>query len=630
MCGIVGVVGREPAAPFLLDGLRRLEYRGYDSAGIAVIAPNGTLHLHRAAGKLQNLVALVTGREPHGAVGIGHTRWATHGRPSDENAHPHTDCTGRICVVHNGIIENFATLRDQLQARGHTFRSETDTEVLAHLIEEELARLAACPPASLPVTAADGRQVEGDGGRLRVAVHEALLRVQGAYALAAISLDEPHLLVGAARHAPLVVGIGDDANYLASDIPALLPRTRLVIRLREGELVALDRDRVLLYDETGRAVERLPTYVEWDQSAAEKAGYPHFTLKEIHEQPEALRRALAGRLTDGRAYLAELDGLDLSRVTRVYLVGCGTSHYAGMVAKYAWEQWLRLPVECIIGSEMRYAPPPLDEHALVIAISQSGETADTRAAAEWAARAGARTLALTNVVGSSLTQTVEASVYLYVGPEIGVVSTKAFTGQLAVLYAMGLDLAARRGTLPPEQLQELAAALAAMPERVAACLARPEPVQRIAAACVNVDHLLFIGRGVGYPTALEGALKLKEVSYIHAEGYPAGELKHGPIALVEPGKLLIALATASATYDKVLSNLEEVKARGARVVAIATEGDTAIQRHADHVLYVPAAPELLSPIVNVVPMQLLAYYAAVERGCDVDQPRNLAKSVTVE
>ena len=625
MCGIVGVVGRAPAVPFLLDGLRRLEYRGYDSAGIAVVAPNGALHLHRAAGKLQNLVALVAGREPQGSVGIGHTRWATHGRPSDENAHPHTDCTGRICVVHNGIIENFAQLRDHLRARGHTFRSETDTEVLAHLIEEELARLAGAPPVGT-----DGAAGLPEGGQLRVAVQEALLRVQGAYALAAISLDDPHLLVGAARHAPLVVGIGEDAHYLASDIPALLPRTRLVIRLRDGELVALDRDRVWLYDAAGRLVERRPTYIEWDQSAAEKAGYPHFTLKEIHEQPEALRRALAGRLVAGRAQVAELDALDLSRLTRIYLVGCGTSYYAGLVAKYAWERWLRLPVECVIGSEMRYAPPPLDERTLVLAISQSGETADTRAAAEWAARAGARTLALTNVVGSSLTQTVEASIYLYVGPEIGVVSTKAFTGQLAVLYAMGLDLAARRGTLPPETLRELAAELAAMPERVAACLARPEAVQRIAAACVGVDHLLFIGRGVGYPTALEGALKLKEVSYIHAEGYPAGELKHGPIALVEPGKLLIAVATASATYDKVLSNLEEVKARGARVVAIATEGDTTIQRHADHVLYVPAAPELLSPIVNVVPMQLLAYYAAVERGCDVDQPRNLAKSVTVE
>ncbi|HZU04850.1 MAG TPA: glutamine--fructose-6-phosphate transaminase (isomerizing) [Chloroflexota bacterium] len=617
MCGIVGYVGRGAAAPFLLDGLRRLEYRGYDSAGIAVITPARELSVHRAVGKLENLVRLLDGREPAGQVGIGHTRWATHGRPSDENAHPHTDCTGRICVVHNGIIENYLTLRAHLEARGHRFRSQTDTEVLAHLIEDELAGL-------------DGYTADARSCRLRVAVRGALGRVQGAYAIAVLSLDEPAVLVGACRHAPLVVGLGTDGNYLASDIPALLPRTRDVVRLREGELVALDAQQLVIYDEQDRLVSRAPTRVEWDQAAAEKAGYPHFVLKEIHEQPEAVRAALAGRVRRDCAYLPELEALDLERVERIYLVACGSSNYACMIAKYAWEEWLRLPVETVIASEFRYAPPPLDERTLFVAVSQSGETADTLAAAEWARASGAQTVAVANVVDSSLTQIAAASVYLQVGPEIGVVATKTFTGQLAVLYTMGLYLAGRRGTLPADRRRELLAALEAMPGLIARALADPAPLQRIAAACVHVDHLLFIGRGVGYPTALEGALKLKEISYIHAEGYPAGELKHGPIALVEPGMLMLVLATRSRTYDKVVANVQEVKARQARVIAIATEGDAEIARHADEVIYVPATPELLSPMVNVVPMQLLAYYVAVERGCDVDQPRNLAKSVTVE
>jgi glutamine---fructose-6-phosphate transaminase (isomerizing) len=617
MCGIVGYTGQGSAAPFLLEGLRRLEYRGYDSAGIAVITPNRELVVQRATGKLENLVALLDGCEPAGHVGIGHTRWATHGRPSDENAHPHTDCAARICVVHNGIIENFLTLRAQLADKGHAFRSDTDTEVLAHLIEDELAALDGSSNGEVPC-------------RLRLAVRRALDRVQGAYAIAVVSLDEPWVVVGACQHAPLVVGLGEHGNYLASDVPALLQETREVIRLREGELVVLNVDRVDLYDETGRPVRRAPSSIAWDQTAAEKSGYPHFVLKEIHDQPESVRAALAGRVQDGETCLPELDGLVLDAFQRVYLVACGTSNYACMVAKYAWEEWLGLPVETAVASEFRYAPPPLDDRVLFVAVSQSGETADTLAAAECATAAGAYTIAVTNVVDSALTQRMRSVVYLQVGPEIGVVATKTFTGQLAVLYTIGLHLAAQRSRLAAADRRMLLDALTAMPERIQAALACPAPAQRIAAACVNVDHLLFIGRGVGYPTALEGALKLKEISYIHAEGYPAGELKHGPIALVEPGMLMLALATQSRTYDKVVGNVQEVKARDARVVAIATEGDREIAEHADDVIYVPAAPELLSPMINVVPMQLFSYYVAVERGCDVDQPRNLAKSVTVE
>jgi len=613
----VGYTGQEIAVDFLLDGLRRLEYRGYDSAGVAVVTPRGELAVYRTAGKLANLVQVLDGQTVEGQVGIGHTRWATHGRPSDENAHPHSDCHQRICVVHNGIVENFASLQVQLLDRGHRFSSQTDTEVLAHLVEDELESLESAGNGAFP-------------SRLRLAVRQALDRVQGTYAIVVLSLDEPSVLIGACRHAPLVVGVGPDGNYLASDIPALLHRTRDVVRLRDGELVAVDGKRIVIYDEAGRVVARPPTRVEWDQTAAEKSGYPHFVLKEIHEQPQAVRSALAGRIVDGAALLPELADLDLSRVRRVYLAACGTSYYACLVAKYAWEEWLQIPVETVIASEFRYAPPPLDDSVLFVAVSQSGETADTRAALEYAHEADTQTVAITNVVDSALTLTATAVIYLQVGPEIGVVATKTFTGQLAVLYTMGLYAAARRGTLPAERTQEMIGALEEMPALIARALARPEQVQRIAAACVNVDHLLFIGRGVGYPTALEGALKLKEISYIHAEGYPAGELKHGPIALVEPGMLMLSLVTQSKTYDKVVTNVQEVKARQARVVAIATEGDAAIDQHADEVIFVPPVPELLSPMVNVIPMQLLAYYAAVERGCDVDQPRNLAKSVTVE
>jgi len=617
MCGIVGYVGGAQALPILMDGLRRLEYRGYDSAGVAIIGPDGTLNVRRAAGKLVNLARELEPHGPEGGVGIGHTRWATHGRPSTENAHPHTDCSGRLCVVHNGIIENYATLRRGLLDKGHRFASDTDTEVLAHLIEDELDRL-------------ERLGEDGTGSRLLSAVRHALAHVRGAYAIAVLSLDEPMSLVGARQAAPLIAGIGDGENYLASDIPAVLPRTRRIIRLAEGELVLLTPQQATVWDPVGKQVDAQITEIEWDQAAAEKGGYPHFVLKEINEQPEAVRNALAGRVTQPGGLLAEMAGLELTGINRVVMVACGTSLYACMIAEYAFEQWCGIPVEVAVASEFRYADPVLDEHTLFIAVSQSGETADTLAAFHLAKEKGAKTVAVANVVGSAITVGADAVLYLQVGPEIGVVATKTFTGQLAVLMLLGIHLGRVRGNLSAQDAERIQTELVKAPDAIARALGTAEEASRIAYSLANVAHLLFIGRGVGYPTAMEGALKLKEISYIHAEGYPAGELKHGPIALLDPSMPLLAVATESRTYEKMVSNIQEVKARGARVIAIASEGDNEIRQHADEVIYVPRVSELISPFVNVVPMQLFSYYAAVSRGCDVDQPRNLAKSVTVE
>jgi len=617
MCGIVGYVGGDEVLPILMDGLRRLEYRGYDSAGVAVITPEGELAIRRAAGKLTNLARELEQSGPAGTVGIGHTRWATHGRPSTENAHPHTDCTGRLCVVHNGIIENYATLRRDLQERGHRFHSETDTEVLAHLIEDELSRL-------------ERLGEDGNRSRLVTAVRLALARVRGAYAIAVLSLDEPMSMVGARQSAPLIVGLGREENYLASDIPALLPRTRRVVRLGEGEIAHLTPSGVSVWDPAGQRVDAQPVEIEWDQSAAEKGGYPHFVLKEIHEQPEAVRNAMMGRIGRPDGQLAELSHVDLSQVNRIVMTACGTSFYACMIAKYAFEEWIRLPVEVAIASEFRYSEPYLDRDTLFVAVTQSGETADTLAAFERAKAQGAKTVAITNSVGSAITVGADAVLYLQVGPEIGVVATKTFTGQLAVLMLLGVHMARARGTISREKADEIVGVLASTPDAIQRALQTNDEAARIAYSVANVAHLLFLGRGVGYPTALEGALKLKEISYIHAEGYPAGELKHGPIALLDQSMPILAVATRSRTYEKMVSNIQEVKARGARVIAIASEGDEEIRQHVDEVIYVPEVPELISPFVNVVPMQLFSYYAAVSRGCDVDQPRNLAKSVTVE
>ncbi|HEV7129999.1 MAG TPA: glutamine--fructose-6-phosphate transaminase (isomerizing) [Ktedonobacterales bacterium] len=622
MCGIVGYVGPQNATPILLDGLARLEYRGYDSAGIAVLSALGELQVTKRAGKLANLRAAVATAEPAGTMGIGHTRWATHGRPNDLNAHPHLDCTGSISVIHNGIIENYAELRDELRAAGHHFVSETDTEVLAHLIEDHLR---ATP--------------DGD---LFHAVRLALGRVTGAYAIGVVSRAHPATIIGARYNVPLIVGLGEGEQFLASDIPALLQHTRQVLLLEEGEVVKLVPAGVTIMDLAGHTIQRAPMHIEWDAESAEKGGYAHFALKEIHEQPEAVGRTLTGRVVEHahgpELRLAELDQMEasgaLARIRRIVILACGSSAIAGMLGKYALEQWARLPVEVAVASEFRYADPVIDAETLCIAITQSGETADTLAATRLARAAGAPIIAITNVVGGAITRVADAVLYLQAGPEICVVATKTFATTSTVLYLLGLRLARLRGTLSDAEVRALLRALLALPNQMRGVLERAgaddDPIGAVARRLAVCHSCMFIGRGGGYPIALEGALKLKEISYIHAEGYPAGELKHGPIALLDPETPLVAIATAGKTYDKVVSNIQEVRARDAWVVAVATEGDQSIHQHADDVFFVPRAPELLAPLLSVIPLQLLAYHAAVARGCNVDQPRNLAKSVTVE
>jgi glucosamine--fructose-6-phosphate aminotransferase (isomerizing) len=611
MCGIMGYIGTRDATPILLDGLRRLEYRGYDSAGIAVRAPNGDLVIRKREGKLQRLLEHVTADAPRGFVGLGHTRWATHGAPNDTNAHPHTDCAGRIVVVHNGIIENYATLRDELRAQGHCFVTETDSEVLAHLIEAELHH------ASSPLA-------------LLEAVQRALKRVRGSYAVGVLDRANPDWLIGARHFSPLIVGLGDGENFIASDIPAILPHTRQVVLLEDGEIAALARDAVRICTLEGAPIERAPLRVTWDLQAAEKAGYPHFFLKEINEQPAALANALRGRVDERGAHVAELDALDLARVRRVVLIACGSSYHAALVGKRVIEEWVRVPAEAVIASEFRYAAPVIDRATLAILITQSGETADTLAGMRLAREAGAQTLALTNVVGSSITRGVTTTVYLNVGPEIGVVASKTFSAQVLLLTVLALDWAQRIGTMEGAQRAALTQPLARVPDLVQAALGTDAHMQRLAEKIWTRTSCFFLGRGYGYPTALEGALKLKEISYLHAEGYPAGELKHGPIAMLDPNIMVIAIALESTTLDKVVSNIQEVRARQAPVIALATTGDDAIATYADDVVYLPHAPEVCVPLLATVPLQLLAYYVALKRGCDVDQPRNLAKSVTVE
>lgn len=628
MCGIVGYVGGRLATPILLDGLKRLEYRGYDSAGIAILTSDRRLEIHKRAGKLDQLIAHVNGSTPTGQLGIGHTRWATHGAPTQRNAHPHTDCTQRITLVHNGIIENYASLRDELIAGGHTFQSETDTEVIAHLIETRYA---------------ESRHTEAD---FLSAVRGALHVVEGAYAIVAFSPEHPDLIVGARLFSPLVAGIGEGENYLASDIPAILRETQQALLIEDGEVVAVRPDGVEITDRDGRPIRRQPFQVKWNAEAAEKGGFPHFVIKEIHQQPESILSTLRGRLNASRVSsngrldvpspeeagprLSELNHLDVDHIQRVYIVACGTSFYAGLVGKLAVERWARLPVEVAIASEFRYSQPLLDEHTLVILVTQSGETADTLGAFRLARAAGAPTVALTNIVGSSITRGADVVLYLQVGPEIGVVATKTFTAQLTLLSLVALHLGTVRGALDPSVGRSVEQAIRRLPNQVKALLALEDQIAALARAHCDSRSFFFLGRGFGYPIALEAALKLKEISYIHAEGYPAGELKHGPIAMLDPTIPVIAIATRSVVYQKVISNIQEVRARSAQVIAVATEGDTEVCRHADHVIYVPETDEALSPILNVVPLQLFAYHVAVALGRDVDQPRNLAKSVTVE
>ncbi|MGZ4148557.1 MAG: glutamine--fructose-6-phosphate transaminase (isomerizing) [Actinomycetota bacterium] len=612
MCGIVGYVGPDEALPIVLEGLRRLEYRGYDSAGVAVL--DGGLTVRKRAGKLGELESALAGDPaPPGTTAMGHTRWATHGAPTDANAHPHTDCSGRLAVIHNGIVENHHDLRARLEKEGHTFASDTDTECVAHLIEERLA-------------------AAGDGARLADAVRATVCELEGAYALVVCSADEPTTLVGVKVSSPLVVGLGQGETLLASDIPAVLDRTSTVLPVAEGQVVELTPEGARVTDFDGEPVEVEPVLVDWDVSQAQKGGYDAFMRKEIDEQPAAIRDTLAGRTAEGRLSLDELRIPDdvLREVSKVFVVACGTAFHSGLVAKYAIEHWTRMPVEIEIASEFRYRDPVLGPDTLTLAVSQSGETIDTLEAARHASRQGSQVIAITNTVGSSLAREADGVFYTHAGPEIGVAATKTFATQMVAQELVALYLAQVRGTKFPEEIAAVLADLDELPDKVERAIALEDRVRAIAEAIADRPDVLFIGRHTGYPAALEGALKLKEISYVHAEGYPAGELKHGPIALIEEGVPVVAIATRCHVYPKMLSNIQEVKARGASVIAVVTEGDVDAARLADHVLEVPETPELLSPVVVTPPLQLLAYHVARLRGCDVDQPRNLAKSVTVE
>ena len=611
MCGIVGYAGNQQALPILLEGLRRLEYRGYDSAGVAVL-DGGELQVVRKAGKLEALEqALGSDDALPGLSGIGHTRWATHGQPTDRNAHPHLDCSGRVAVIHNGIIENFFTLRAQLEAEGHRFASQTDTECVAHLVESALAQGLAFPDA----------------------VRTALKRLEGSFALAVLHQGDPGVVVGAKRDLPLVAGKADGENFVASDFAAFLDHTKDGVILEDDQVVVVTPELLDVTDLDGNPVEPYEHHVDWDLSAAEKGGYEHFMLKEMHEQPLAIKQTLEGR-TDpaGRLLLDELrmSEDELREVDKVFVVACGTAYHSGLVAKYAIEHWTRLPVEIEIASEFRYRDPVLDRNTLVIAISQSGETADTLGAVRYARRQRARVLTVCNTVGASIPRESDAVLYTRAGPEVCVAATKTFATQLAAMYLVALYLAQVRGTMFTDEVASVVRELEQVPDKVELCLERSDQVRKVAEAYKDARDWLFLGRHVGYPMALEGALKLKEISYLHAEGYPAAELKHGPIALIEDGTPVVVVHPSSHVYAKMLTNIQEVAARGAAIIAIAEDGDREVAAHATHVLRVPATAQLLSPLVCLIPLQLLSYHVAVARGCPIDKPRNLAKSVTVE
>ena len=617
MCGIVGYTGKRPVKDILIEGLKRLEYRGYDSAGIA-IEQDGDLQVLHRKGKVESLEHTAGHFDFTGACGIGHTRWATHGRPSEANAHPHVSCDGRIAVVHNGIIENFAELREGLEGLGHHFKSDTDTEVIAHLIEEAIHRYEG-----------------GVGARcdLLTAVREACSHIVGAYGLAVVSADEPGAIVVARKDSPIVIGRGEDGCYVGSDIIAVIDATRDVVMLGDGQFARLTPDAAEYFDASGTAFEPRITHIDWDIDVAEKGGYPDFMLKEIHEQPRVIRDTLAGRLVNGALSIDELDlsSEELNLIDRVYVIACGTSYHAGLIAKNLIEGWARIPCEVEVASEFRYRNPIITPTTLVVAVSQSGETADTLAAIRDARVRGAKVFGITNVVGSPVARESDGVIYTKANKEIAVASTKSFLGQVVSLTLLALLLAQVKGKLKMNQVRLLFRDLADTAEQVERILSECEPsVDAAAAACKDAASALFIGRGMGAAIAKEGALKLKEISYLHAEAYPAGEMKHGPIALLDDGFPVIAIATQSPVYDKVVSNLQESKARGAMVVAVATEGDEEIRKHADHVIYIPKVRDAFSAITASVPLQLLARSIAVLRGCDVDQPRNLAKSVTVE
>ena len=609
MCGIVGYVGHRQADLVLLGGLRKLEYRGYDSAGIATV-DDGKIKISRAVGKLDNLAEKLS-REPHaGTTGIGHTRWATHGRPSEQNAHPHL--SGDVVVIHNGIIENYVELREGLIAKGREIRSETDTEVISHLIDHELT----------------------NGRDLFEATRAAIARLRGSFAIVVMSNREPRRLVAAKNATPVVIGVGDGENFVASDIPALLDHTRDVLFLEDGEIASVDERAVTIRTFAGESIDRQPKRVSWDPVTAQKGGYKHFLLKEIHEQPQAIIDTMRGRIAQdsGEVVLPELEAIAdrLSHIERMTIVACGTAWHAGLVGKFVIERFARIPTEVDYGSEFRYRDPLIDEKMLMLVVSQSGETADTLAAMETAKQKGAPTVAICNVVDSSIARKADAVVYTHAGPEISVASTKAFTTQLTALYLLGLYFGRRSGRIAPALESECIQALVGLPALVEQVLKNEEGIAKISRFYTSATDVLYLGRGINYPIALEGALKLKEISYIHAEGYPAGEMKHGPIALIDDTVPVVVVIPQDEVFDKTMSNLKEVESRGGRIIAVTDRPDAELVRIAEAVIEVPSTSTSLMPLVLAVPLQLLAYYIAVERGTDVDQPRNLAKSVTVE
>ena len=619
MCGIVGYVGEQSALEVVVGGLRRLEYRGYDSAGVA-LQTGGKLSVEKRAGKLANLdAALAEHPLPPATTGIGHTRWATHGAPNDRNAHPHLDCTGSVAVIHNGIIENFAALRTELVARGHELVSDTDTEAVAHLLEEETRSL-------------DGGEVD-----LPEAMRRVCRRLEGAFTLVATHVEAPDVVVGARRNSPLVAGRGDGENFLASDVAAFIAHTREAVELGQDQVVEVRRDSITVTDFDGKPAEVREYHVDWDLSAAEKGGYDYFMLKEIAEQPQAVADTMLGRLTeDGRLQLDEmrLSDEDLREVDKIIVIACGTAFHAGLVAKYAIEHWTRIPCEVELASEFRYRDPVLTRSTLIVAISQSGETMDTLMALRHAREQRARVLAICNTNGSTIPRESDAVLYTHAGPEIAVASTKGYLTQIVACFLVGLYLAQVRGTKYGDEISQVVTDLRAMPEKMARVLADAEPVRELARSLRDATTVLFFGRHVGYPTALEGALKLKELAYMHAEGFAAGELKHGPIALIEEGLPVFAIVPSprgrGVLHDKVVSNIQEVRARGARTIVIAEEGDASVADYADELILIPHAPTLLQPLLSTIPLQVFACEMADVRGNDVDQPRNLAKSVTVE
>jgi glutamine---fructose-6-phosphate transaminase (isomerizing) len=620
MCGIVGYVGNKQVVPLIIDGLRKLEYRGYDSAGIAVVDEGHQLKIRRAEGKLRNLEEVLRHQPLDGTYGVGHTRWATHGRPTEENAHPHRDCTGRVVVVHNGIIENYLDLKADLRQKDHNFVTETDTEIVAHLIEEHLKH----------------------GNSFEQAVRQTVGELRGIFALSMLSADEPDTVISARLGPPVVIGVGDGEYFVASDIPAILEHTRDVFFLGDGEIAVMTKDSVRVTDFAGTQVEPEMQRITWDPIQAEKGGFKHFMLKEIYEQPRAVRETVEGRISldTGRVFLDDMKNLteaDFRRFTSIKIAACGTSWHAGLAGKYMIEELARMSVEVDYASEFRYRDPVLDENTLLLVISQSGETADTIAALREVNERGGKVLSICNVQGSMITREADGTILTHAGPEIGVASTKAFTSQMIALYLLGLYLGQLRGTLTPEQSKAHAQQLAELPVKMEHLLNNSDAIEELSKEFFRCTDFLYLGRGINFPVSLEGALKLKEISYIHAEGYPAGEMKHGPNALIDERLPVMFINTreegnraSELRYEKTHSNIVEVKAREGIVLSVLTEGDTMSSVVSDHVIEIPASSDLLTPILSVIPLQLLAYHIAVRRGCDVDQPRNLAKSVTVE